>query len=109
MPEKSSKNTKKIKSRRAPQSTLRVPDIRFRPAAFDPLDPRKRWALPPQPPLGEDPQTPLPPTFTSWPPTQNLNENPVLEITKFAASKISESIAIQHPSVSIRYRPSPYR
>ena len=32
-----------------------------------------------------------------------------LEITKFAACKIYESIAIQHPSVSIRYRPSPYR
>ena len=32
-----------------------------------------------------------------------------LEITKFVASKISESIAIRHPIVSIRYRPRPYR
>ena len=32
-----------------------------------------------------------------------------LEITKFAASKISEGIAIQHLSISIQYQPSPYR
>ena len=53
-----------------------MPDIHFKPDAFDPLDPRIKGGVAPSTPAGGEPPTPLPSTLNSWPPTQNLNENP---------------------------------